>query len=798
MRYNNKTGQVEIFLSELCRPRRGRARPGADSRFGYLPAIPPEISAGGSPRDAVICEKLEGVDFKISGRADAVVINTGGADKTKCGIKVSEIFIAGGDDTEGNIMPDDEAAIIAYMFCKLNNEDAAEVEAVIFDPATGVVTKNSQRKKFSALEATFKKHLTGKVGEARMLAERSALIMPGAAAVKFPFAKLREGQENMMRECYDAMRNGERLFVEAPTGIGKTLSSLYPAVKFWGNGRCDKIFYLTAKTSTQAEAYKAAGMLFQGGAKLRTIILSAKENCCLRRGIKPPDQPCGPRECSCFASSEEKMTAAIWHLLALQNGYGQSVIVKTAKEYGVCPYELSLNLSEYCEIIIGDYNYAFDPLIRLKRYFENPENTGRYVILVDEAHNLADRTRGMYSAEINTGDMLALYNKIKCEESELTGAMKDSLDCLFAMHSLCRDDMTKDETGAETGFYTCRERPENFDQSLNALLKECELRIFRHDDDPLRGEISSLSKKIMRYLAAAEYFDERFLFYCEVSGGGVRAIIYCLDPSALLEKCLGRIDAAVMFSATLTPLDYFSDILGGGKKARTLALASPFDISNLFIGAVDNISTRYEDREKTLLKTVSYIAAAVAGRRGNYIVYFPSYRYMEKAASAFSQKYPKVSVLIQRKGMTREEKEQFLDEFRRDDGNMRVGFCVLGGSFSEGIDLPGSRLIGVVIVGVGMPGLSSERNIMKDYYELSRESGYDYAYTYPGMNNVLQAAGRVIRSDTDRGVVVLVDDRYATPKYAAMYPEHWRQMQHFTSAASLNEAISGFWKDKSK
>ncbi len=798
MRYDSKNGRIEISVSELCPKKDTRIALDKKNSVDIANTIPPEMLAGSAPREAVLVERHEGIDFRISGKADAVFINTGGSKENRCGIRIIEFFAVSGDDTQKNILPDDEAACLAYMFCKLNGQEAAEIEAVTINVATGEITRNLIRKKLSSLKSIFVKRLAYKIGEARMLVKRCSLIMPGAANVKFPYPGLRDGQETMMRECYDAMRSGERLFIEAPTGIGKTMSALYPAVKFFGNGRCDKIFYLTPKTSTQAEAYKAAGMLFSEGAKLRTIVLSAKENCCLKRGTKPADKPCGPGECSCYAASDEKMTAAVCRLLALQNGYEHKIITKTAIEYGVCPYELSLNLSEYCEIIIADYNYAFDPLIRLKRYFENPDNTEKYIFLIDEAHNLADRARSMYSAEINTGDLSALHIKINHENSSLSAALGAALECLRGLRGLCRDDMAKDEEGVEHGFYTNRNRPEYLEERLLTLKNECELRIFGQKEEPLAGEISTLGKKIMRYLAAAQYFDERFLFYCEVAGSEVRAIIYCLDPSFILERCLERVAAAIMFSATLTPIDYFADILGGGKKARTLALASPFDISNLFIAAVDNISTRFEDRERTLNKTVSYIAAAVSGRCGNYMVYFPSYRYMEKGAAAFARKYYEVNVLVQKKGMTREDKERFLDEFRRDDGKMRVGFCVLGGSFSEGIDLPGGRLIGVVIVGVGMPGISSERNIMRDYYDLSRESGYDYAYTYPGMNNVMQAAGRVIRSDTDRGVVVLIDDRYATPKYVSMYPKHWSQMQHFSSAASLNSAICEFWKRYNK
>ena len=514
------------------------------------------------------------------------------------------------------------------------------------------------------------------------------------------------------------------------------------------------------------------------------------------RAVRPKDMPCGRFACRNTGAPAERMRDAVCHLLSLQNGYEPKIISKTAREFCVCPYELSLELSEFCEIIIADYNYAFDPLVRLQRYFDNPDYTGRCVFLVDEAHNLADRTRSMYSAEINSTDFDSLRAIVGRCGSPLATALSDAEECLSGLRRLCRDTITRGEDGVERGYYTGREQPDELVTLLGKLCRECETVVWSRQDETLAAAAASLSRHIRRYLAASEYFDERFIFYCETAGEQVRAMIDCLDPSEILGRLLSHADASVMFSATLTPLDYFADILGGGKRSRTLALASPFDPKNLFIAAGTDLSTRFEDREKTLSRTVSYIAAAVSGRRGNYIAYFPSYQYMESAVKLFAKKYPSVALVVQKRSMTRAEREEFLSEFRRGDSKMRVGFCVLGGSFSEGIDLPGSSLIGVVVVGVGIPGLSSERNIIRDYYEVSRGAGYDYAYTYPGMNNVLQAAGRVIRSESDRGIVLLLDDRYAEPKYRAMYPEHWESMQYFTSPASLNGAVIEFWKSR--
>ncbi|MGI6167842.1 MAG: ATP-dependent DNA helicase [Eubacteriales bacterium] len=785
MRYNPKTQRVEISVGELCSRKAGR---GGSAVFSEADSKRLFELTGGAPRDILLDISCGGIDFRITGRAEAVS-EVGGT------IRLSWLYVGRENPSR---LPDDRLLCLAYMLSRGGASNVfglpVEIEALILNPDTGELNRVVKQKTAAELKAVFMRHLTKKLGEAKVLAERARLVLPGAAAVKFPYPRLRQGQETMMRACYSALCGGRRLFVQAPTGIGKTISALYPAVKFLGHGHCDKIFYLTAKTSTQAEAYKTAGQLFSSGARLRTLILTAKENCCLCRGIRAPDMPCIPGVCPYADVPGDKISAAVSRLLQLQSGFGPKVIIATAKEFGVCPYELSLELSEHCEIIVADYNYAFDPLVRLRRYFEDQTGAGKYIFLIDEAHNLADRTREMYSAELCSSDFAGLPGMASCEVSELHKALSEAAARLRGLRRLCREDLTYDEAGIEHGFYIAHELPKGLDTPFRALCREIEIRLFRAGADPTAAGLAPLYRKLLRFLTVMDCFDKRFLFFCRVEGKKTFVSIMCLDPSEILARQLDRIQAAVFFSATLTPLEYFSDILGGGEKSETLALASPFDISNLFVAAVDNISTRYEDREKSLPAIVSYIAAVLSGKKGNYIAYFPSYEYMERAAAAFSAKYPRVEVLIQKKGMSREEKETFLDAFRAEDSKMRVGFCVLGGSFSEGIDLPGSRLIGVIIVGVGMPGISNERNIMRDYYEQNQRSGFDYAYTYPGMNNVLQAAGRVIRSDTDLGIVLLIDDRYATPKYAAMFPEHWRHMRHFTSPLALRAAVIDFWK----
>jgi Rad3-related DNA helicase len=354
--------------------------------------------------------------------------------------------------------------------------------------------------------------------------------------------------------------------------------------------------------------------------------------------------------------------------------------------------------------------------------------------------------------------------------------------------------LQKDANGEECGYYYSKEPLDDINTTLGTLAAAIEKWLKIHTYDAMYDAIEAFYGDLRAYVATTDLYDSGFVTYLTVQGSVVTLKQICLDPSQQLDMCNAGAEAVIMFSATLTPPSYFAHTLGGGKQAVSVNFPSPFPRENLCVAVAEGISTRYEDRDRSIKKTASYIAAAVCGKVGNYMVYFPSYAYMEKVANAFCAKYPGVPVLLQKRGMTQEQKQQFLDAFSADNPGMLIGFCVLGGSFSEGVDLPGGRLIGSIIVGVGIPGLSDERNIIRDYYADQNGMGYEYAYVYPGMNHVLQAAGRVIRTDTDRGIVVLLDQRYAEPRYTELFPPHWEDVKFASDAQSLAKIIAQFWK----
>ncbi len=782
VRYNEQTGGVEIDLTELCALAFGR------SNFKEEPPAELDTDALSTTNDVHYSNvqlqhtcRYAGVLIKVRGIAQGITPDGGNLvlDYTVRAAKLP-------DDNEPWTVPVRQYCL-AYFLASAKSLQTVGVRRLTVT-AKGEYAFASASFTIETLTDEYTGILSRAFPYIENCIEQNREVKPRAAELAFPYPEIREGQEEFMRECFRDIMHGKRLFIQAPTGIGKTISTMYPAVRAMGRGNFDKVFYLTAKASTRREAFAAAKRLFEAGAPLRTIVLSAKEQMC-------PVEGCNQRTCkhNCPRSaSHTKIMQAVCELLNHQNGYTSSLIKRVAEKYGVCPYELSLDLSEFCSIVICDYNYVYNPAVKLRRYFV--ENNGKYVLLVDEAHNLTDRARDMFSCELHSSSFDKLLQQIP-ESEPLYGKIKQASAVFKIAKRYCRDTMQKDANGEECGYYYSREPLDDMNESLSGLALSVEKWLKIHTHDALYDTIDAFFGELRAYAATAKLYDAGFVTYLTVQNNEITLKQLCLDPSIQLEKCNAGAEAVIMFSATLTPPEYFAQTLGGGKHAVSVNFPSPFPSENLCVAVAEGISTRYEDRDRSIKKTASYIAASVCGKVGNYMVYFPSYSYMEKVARAFCDKYPDVPIKLQKRGMTQEQKEQFLDAFTDDNQSMLIGFCVLGGSFSEGVDLPGGRLIGSIIVGVGIPGISDERNIIRDYYTDQNGCGYEYAYVYPGMNHVLQAAGRVIRTDTDRGIVVLLDQRYTEPRYTALFPPHWENVRFASDAQSLAKTITEFWKN---
>ncbi len=614
--------------------------------------------------------------------------------------------------------------------------------------------------------------------------------LPAMRRLRFPYPEAREGQELLMKEVYRVAARGGELFASAPTGIGKTVSTLFPAVHAMGEGKCDKIFYLTGKNTAATAAAEAASLLGKGGA-LRTVLLLAKEKLCPNHLLCRKDSRCGR------SRAGGKVEAAALSLVSEEKELiTPEKIAKKAKEYGVCPHELSLDVSLFCDLIIGDYNYLFDPMVRLQRYFTAK---GPWLFLIDEAHNLPDRLREMYDGGLSLSRLHALYEALLREGEG--GKLRAALDLSMRYFREAIAPRAKDgeKTGGEReesgNLY--RELPEGLLPILSELYVALESRLRRKEG--LSSEIITILREfrqeLKRLLCILSEYGEGFRLLCAADkGGDVRIRTLCLDTATPARHALSLGHGAVFFSATLSPLSFYRDLLGGDAASLLLDIPSPFDRDNLSIAVMDKISTRYTDRDDSLMEVAECIRATVEARRGNYMVFCPSFPYMESLLPVFRSLCKDLRVMAQGRYMKGEERRAFLRAFE-DPRDPVVAFCVLGGIYGEAVDLVGDRLIGAVIVGVGLPFPDLMREQIALYFRDKSENGMEYAYIYPGMNRVLQAAGRVIRSESDRGSVVLIDDRFATPTYRSIFPSHWHSLRYVGNTRSLRELLRRFWEN---
>ncbi len=740
--------------------------------------------------------RLADLDFCITGRADGVITD-------EAGITVVELKVLRARDYY-TTQPAHTAQLIcyAYFYAASSGMPYINTQLSYYNPDRDEMRHVMRTYSLEQLKNAFYDILAQFSRWAALAVERETRRIPSIRAAAFPFGRMRPGQDELALAVFRAIRRGERLFVQAPTGIGKTMSVLYPAVKALGEGKCERIFYLTAKGSTAREAWGAARLLAQKGAMLRTVMISAKAGMCLCAEARADSAHlhayCNPTSCPYAAGYYSRSADAVYALLTEGLGVTSAMIRRTGETFGVCPYELSLDLAEHAELIICDYNYLFDPKAYLRRFFDDGRpSSERCVFLIDEAHNLPDRARGMYSAELRQRDFANLYAHIPTEDREADGMLADVILALRRLRRIYRSDLDPDEAGNLVGGVVRSSPDSGVMDSLSAFVCRAEEWMRINRTHPHLPAIRELCEKTEDMLGLAQLADTHFRWCIEFDAADVRLRLLCLDPAKLLAARLALGRSAVFFSATLTPTEYFADLLGGGAADVMLSLPSPYPPENLCLAAVDGISTRYADREESIPKIVRCIAATVSAKAGHYMVYFPSYAYMEAVFSRFTARYPQVKVRAQKRGMDAEEREKFIASFAADDRDLLVGFCVLGGSFSEGVDLPGRALIGTVIVGVGIPRLGVERGLLAEYYQDKCEQGYAYAYTYPGMNKVLQAAGRVIRREDDRGIVVLIDDRYSSAEYVRLFPPHWDGMRFVGDASALRELARRFWSGES-
>ena len=704
----------------------------------------------------------------IHGRADGVLDTT---DR----LLIEEIkTVLGGWRKSADPLHWAQAKIYAYIFAAKNNRAIAEIQLTYLELESGEITEFRETFCFEELRQFFEEvtevYVEWASRQHQWLAQRDQSI----AKLAFPHTEYRHGQRELAVAAYRAMANGTKLFAEAPTGIGKTVAVLFPAIKALGEGHVEKVFFLTAKTTARAIAEEATKLMRASGLRLRTLTLTAKDKICFNNG-----QPCEVQFCPFAIGYYDRIKGAISDALR-EESLTQTEIEAIARRHNVCPFELSLDVSLWVDLIICDYNYVFDPTVSLKRFFS--DEGGDYVFLVDEAHNLVDRAREMFSAELDFAEICAVEKAIVGTTNEAAKPLR-KLQKLFRQHCESKDDQTEP-------IVVQRELPADLLPPIRAFCKAAEQWLALNVQTELRAGLLQFYFRCLGFSRTAELYDERYATLFDTTRERLR--LFCLDPARGIQSGLERGKAAIFFSATLRPMDYYREILGGELGDATLQLQSPFAEENLCVLLHDRVRADLRGRDSSYGEVARSIGALVQSRPGNYLVFFPSYKYLEAVREQFQVEQPFIPVLSQRPSMPESERKTFVAAFQSDETRPLVGFAVMGGIFGEGIDLVGNRLVGAVIVGVGLPQLCVERNLIRGYFEEKNGLGFEYAYVFPGMNRVIQAAGRVIRSENDRGVVLLMDNRFAQARYRELLPRFW-SVGYVRNAEEITQRAQEFW-----
>ena len=721
-----------------------------------------------------------GIAYTLEGRADGIFTDKDGT-PTIDEIKTTTLppeFITGEQSPEHWA----QAQIYAAIYARQQGLPAMRVRLVYYQVDEDLEFTFNHDYSADALDAIVTDLLTQYAPWAKRSAEWQRMSRASRQALPFPFASYRPGQRAMMNAVYKTCTEGGQLLCQAPTGIGKTMSVLFPALKAVGEG--GPIFYLTARGTTRAAAENALALLRAADPdlKLRSVTLTAKDKICLQE-----HRECTPEACPYANGYYDRVKAALWDGLDT-HALTADALQALARKHKVCPFELGLDLSLWCDVVVGDYNYLFDPVVHLMRFFET---AGDYLFLIDEAHNLPGRARDMHSASLCKSVFYDAKKRLGKGKSSLKNALTKVNNIFIEWRHRCEEILGDSRFGRT---YFEKSRAEDFDRALTKLCEPLEIWLDEHrDPGETHDALLQLYFDIRAWLRVADTFDNHFVLQISAVGSEVRAAMLCLDPSDFLAADFAKGRAAVLFSATLAPAGYYKDLCGLSD-ARAVALRSPFDPTNMGLWCARQVSTRYKDRADSIAKVSDLLAVMTAAQPGHYLAFFPSYSYLQQVWEDFTARYPDQPTLCQESAMDEGQRTEFLAQFLARDGKPLLGFAVLGGVFGEGVDLTGESLIGVAVVSPGLPQIGPRQEQLRDYFEETRGAGFDYAYRYPGMNKVLQAAGRVIRTPQDRGVVLLIDDRFLAPDTRRLMPPHWEHLRVVDSADAWKDELAAFWK----
>lgn len=735
--------------------------------------IQKRMGSGYQAEVKLACEvREEEFTFRVEGRADGILTEAGGVviDEIKGVYRNLEHI------REPEPVHMAQAMCYAYFYSRDKNLSSIGVQVTYCSIETEEIRRFREEKSYEELEEWFAGLIHEYVKWARYLYSHGLKRTQSIRELQFPYA-YREGQKELAVAVYRSIARKRNLYIQAPTGIGKTLAVVFPALKAMGEGLGDKLFYLTAKTITRTVAEETFHLLRENGLYFTAVTVTAKEKLCV---LEKPD--CNPLACPRAAGHFDRVNDAVYDLIHQEQEITREVILAYAEKYRVCPFEFCLDVTNWCDGIICDYNYVFDPNVRLKRYFAE-RTAGEYLFLIDEAHNLVSRAREMYSAVLVKEDVLAARRLAKGKSQRLSRALDRCNRLLLEMKREC-------------GGWEYLESAAPLMQTVSGVLGELE-EVLEETAFEGREELLEFYFKVRDFAMIYELTDDRYRVYSEIREDGSFAVrLFCVDPSGNLASCLEQGNAAVFFSATLLPVNYYKELLSGNTEEYAVYAASPFDRKNRLLMIASDVSSKYTRRTRgEFEKVAEYIRRIAAGKAGNYMVFFPSYQYMDRVAEIFEEEEPEFDWVRQKSRMGEREREEFLEQFETERVRPFVALCVMGGVFSEGIDLKAERLIGAVIVGTGLPQVNTEQEILKQYFDEKGKKGFDFAYQYPGMNKVLQAAGRVIRTAADRGVIALLDERFLYGSSRSLFPREWDDYQ-VVRLATVEETVRRFWEEK--
>lgn len=718
---------------------------------------------------------VEEFQISVEGRADGIIKDGEGVtiDEIK-GVYMDVSYL-----TEAIPIHLAQAMCYGYFYCFEHQENRIALQMTYCNMETEEIRRFKTEHTFEALSQWFDGLIREYVKWARYLYCHEQLRNESLKTLEFPYP-YREGQRDLAVSVYRSITREKNLFIQAPTGVGKTLSTVFPGLKAMGEGYADKLFYLTAKTITRSVAEETFSILREYGVYLKSVTITAKDKMCF---LEKPE--CNPQACPYAKGHFDRVNDAVYEIIHQEFGITREVVLRYAKEYQVCPFEFCLDITNWVDSIICDYNYVFDPSVRLKRYFSEGVS-GNYLFLVDEAHNLVSRAREMYSAQVYKEDFLLMKKLLKGRTQKL-----------LPLFDRCNKMLLEMKREAEG--YQILPGINHFVTALMTLFGELETFMEENREFEERELVLEFYFEIRNFLDTFDRVDDFYRIYTEMQSDGRFVLkLFCINPAKNLKECLDKGKSTIFFSATLLPILYYKELLSGNTEDYAVYAESPFPAGNRLLMVASDVSSKYTRRNRREYeKVVFYIDQTVSARRGNYIVFFPSYQYMRAVEEVLRQEAHAFTLIAQESKMREQERESFLEEFNQEREDTLVALCVMGGVFAEGIDLKEERLIGAIIIGTGIPMVCTEQEILKDYFDQNQQRGFDFAYQYPGMNKVMQAAGRVIRTMEDKGVILLLDERFLREEYQMLFPREWQGFQ-IVSQRTLEDTTERFWSQQQK